>query len=644
MKSWTAIGLGISISLTMITFKQACAEEYCSPADPTRALSTDPKKEAPVWDLSFVYRDLIDDERIELDAKEALERAKAFRQKYEGKILGKHLAAEELVVAIQSLEEIQNQILRPLLFLDKLLSVNKDNAQAEALSGKIRTSYAAFSATVTFFGLELSRTEEAYLTKLLDTGHLENYRQYLIDIRLNAEYMLTKSEEELLSQLSPLFSAMSDLREDFETGFVFKFQGPTDDVPRDYTGPELMQFVHHPDQKIREDAKELFLQRYHEFRNFFAKIYTNVIRQGLIVKENLRKYDSVMQSRNISNGLEDDVVDALLETTRKNFGLAQRYWKAKQRLLGLSTFSNTDIYAPYTEGTDGNVKISWTEGMAMVLEAYGKLSPEFARIFKEECLAKNKVHARTQKGKRGGAYMSPLVTDTGPVWFMNWTGDMSSVKTAAHEGGHWMHSFFSLEQTPHNYNVDMVRAETASTLGEILVTDLLMKRFGQDPKAKLGLLVKNVDELFATIYRQSTFAMFERDAFKEVRDHGAASADRLEALFTKHYGALFGDAASQTPHFKAEWSYIPHFVNSPYYVYAYAAANLAVIAIYKQWTENPQGFGPKIIQFLKRGGSVSTKEAYAELGIDVSDPKFWQKGFDYLNDLVTEVEKLVDQI
>lgn len=615
-----------------------------STADTCSTLPKPPPADAdqpPIWDLSFIYAGGVGDPKVETDAAEAIAKAKEFKSKYEGKIVGQQLTAEGLLAAIQDLERLQNQATKPMVFLNAVVSTDQKNAHAKALQGKIEKATAEFSAVVTFFGLELARADETYITKLQSTGTLDRYREYIAQTRRDARYLLSKPEEELLSKLSPVLGAMADLREDFETALVFRFKGPEDPEPRDYTASELTAFMYHTDPNVRREAKELYLRKYYEFRQLFAHIYTDVIRQNLIIKEDLRSYPSVLQARNISNGLSDKAVQALLETTRRNFALAQRYWRSKAKLLGLagpSQFTNTDVYAPYATAPE---RIPWSEGIGMVLAAYARLSPETAEIFRAQCLEKKLVHARTMKGKRGGAYMNPMTTETGPVWFMNWTGDLNSVKTAAHEGGHWLHSHYSREQTPFAYEVDMFRAETASTFAEALVTDLLLERHGRkDPQAQLGILVKIIDNWFATVYRQATFAMFEEDAFKEVRDRGAASADRLEELFVKNYGALFGDAVAMTPHFKSEWSYIPHFVNSPYYVYAYAAAELAAFAMVQKWRADPVHFGPKIIQFLRRGGSLSTTATYAEMGIDIEDPAFWQTGFDFIADKVAEVERL----
>ncbi|MEQ9511493.1 MAG: M3 family oligoendopeptidase, partial [Balneola sp.] len=340
-----------------------------------------------------------------------------------------------------------------------------------------------------------------------------------------------------------------------------------------------------------------------------------------------------------ANETDDETVEALVEAVTSNYDLVQRYYKLKTDLLGLDEMKDYDRYAPIIQNEE---TISWDEAKEMVLDAYTKFHPEMGEITKK-FFEKNWIDAAIKPGKRGGAYSASTVPSVHPYVFMNFDGKIRDVQTLAHELGHGVHQYLSRQQGPLQTGTPLTTAETASVFGEMLVFQKLLKEI-KDPKEKLALITGKIDDTIATVFRQISMNRFEDAIHTARREEGELTTERFSELWMEQQEKLYGDSVTLTNEYGIWWSYIPHFLHTPGYVYAYAFGELLVMALYQEFTERPDGFADKYMELLSAGGSEWPHELVAKMGLDITDPNFWNKGLTSLEMMIEEAEALNEQI
>jgi oligoendopeptidase F len=347
----------------------------------------------------------------------------------------------------------------------------------------------------------------------------------------------------------------------------------------------------------------------------------------------LRKFSSAMSVRNLVNDIPDEAVEALLEVTRKNSKIFHRFFKLKAKLLGVDKLRRYDIYAPVAKS---DKKFDYNDATKMVFDSFNDFDPKIAdmarRVFDQE-----HVDSEVRKGKRDGAFCWSVLPDMTPYVLLNYQGRARDVATMAHELGHAIHSMLASHHNTFTFHSSLPLAETASTFGEMMLTDKLLAE-EKDEGVRRDILFKQMDDAFATILRQVYFALFERDAHKKIQQN--ASVDDLSALYMENLKEQFGDAVEISDEFKWEWVSIPHIYHTPFYVYAYAFGQLLVFSLYKQFKAEGDSFKPKYLKILSAGGSEAPAKILEEAGIDIRSAEFWQGGFDVLNGMVDELEKL----
>jgi len=347
----------------------------------------------------------------------------------------------------------------------------------------------------------------------------------------------------------------------------------------------------------------------------------------------LRKFSSAMSVRNLQNDIPDEAVDALLDVARKNTKIFQRYFKLKAKQLGVKTLRRYDIYAPIAN-SDKNFE--YDAATQMVFDSFNSFDPQLAGMAKRVFDLQH-VDSEVRKGKRDGAFCWSVLPDMTPYVLLNYQGRARDVATMAHELGHAIHSMLASHHSTFTYQSSLPLAETASTFGEMMLTDKLLAQ-EKDEAVRRDILFKQVDDAYATIMRQSYFALFEKQAHEMIQKN--ASVNDIAAAYMENLKEQFGDAVELSDEFQWEWVSIPHIYHTPFYVYAYAFGQLLVFSLYQQFKMEGESFKPKYLKILSAGGSEAPAKILEDAGIDIRSPKFWQGGFDVLDKLVGELEKL----
>jgi oligoendopeptidase F len=464
---------------------------------------------------------------------------------------------------------------------------------------------------------------------LEDSG---DYRYWLEQIRSLKPYTLSEAEEKIVNIKNVTGSSAMDMLYDSITNrYMFKVE--VDGEIKEMTRGELMTYARSADPEMRKRAYQELYRVYGEEAPILGQIYSNIVRDWKNENIGLRGYRKPMSVRNTINDLPDDVIDTLLEVARKNIGIFHRFFKLKARRLGIEKLRRYDIYAPVSES---DKRYSYDEAAAMTFEAFNRFDPKFAQLAKR-VFDDDHIDSEVRKGKMDGAFCSTLTPDLTPWVMLNYNGKANDVSTMAHELGHAIHSMMAEEHSLFTQHACLPLAETASTFGEMTLTDLLLER-ETDEGVKQDILFSQLDDAFATIIRQVYFAIFERDAHEMIANN--ASVDELNENYLANLKEEFGDAVDVSDEFKYEWVSIPHIFGTPFYVYAYAFGQLLVFALYKRYQEEGESFKPKYMRILSAGGSIAPIPLLAEAGMDITKAEFWQGGFDVIEGMVSKLEQM----
>jgi oligoendopeptidase F len=361
----------------------------------------------------------------------------------------------------------------------------------------------------------------------------------------------------------------------------------------------------------------------------------NVRLQDHASDDRIRRYSSPMASRNLSNQIEQSSVDALVEACIEGFPIVARYYRLKQQLLKLNQLLDYDRYAPLSADLPS---YDWAAAQDIVVESYHDFSSTLGEIA-SRAFAEHWIDAELRSGKRGGAFSMGGTTNTHPYILANYTDTVRDVMTIAHEMGHTVHQFLSYRVGYLQAHTPLTTAETASVFGEMIVFRRLLDAQTSD-KAKLGLLASKIEDHFATVFRQIAMHNFEHRAHIARREEGELSTDRLSDLWFQANSEMFGDSVILRKDYRVWWSYIPHFIRTPFYVHAYAFGDLLVLGLVQRYQEEGPDFVPRYIEMLSKGGSASPIALLEPLGIDLADPGFWAQGVQVLDELVSEAELL----
>ena len=517
-------------------------------------------------------------------------------------------------------------------FASLLFAADTQNQNAMALMGRVRQFMAEMQNRTLFFSLWWKDLDEANAARLGQASG--DYRYYLDTLRQFKPHTLSETEEKIVNLKNVTgIEALTTFYDSMTNRFSFKLE--LDGDLRELTRGELMAYVRQSDPDLRARAYQELLRVFSQEGPLLGQLYQTRVRDWHIENVALRHYDSPLTARNLLNDIPDDVVDTLLEVTRKNVGIFQRYFKIKARSLGMQRLRRYDIYAPVSQAEK---TYEFNTAAEMVLDSFHQFEPKAGQLARR-VLEENHLDSEVRKGKQGGAFCAAPVPDETPWVLVNYQHHADDVATLAHELGHAIHAMLAEHHTVFTQLACLPLAETASTFGEMMLVDRLLA-LESDPAVRRDMLFRQVDNAYFTIMRQAYFALFEKQAHAMIQDN--APVEELSAAYLENLKEQFGDAIEVSPEFKWEWVSIPHIYHTPFYVYAYAFGQLLVLSLYKQFKAEGEAFKPRYLQLLAAGGSESPEAVLTRAGIDMHSAAFWQGGFDVIQGLVDQLETMVE--
>lgn len=582
------------------------------------------------WDLSILFSSP-DDPRLDATLKSLKKRTAAFAKKWRGKIKAGPKASE-LLEALREYESMAEDLTKVGAYAHLLYAADTRPDAHRNLMQRVDEVETALRNQQLFFDLEWLEAPEAAVKKLLKHEKLAPYRHYLKSERKYKPHALSEPEEKIVNEKSMTgLSAWQKLFTELTSSMRFKVE--VDGEVRELNQGATLVLLRHPDRQQRRRAWEGFYETLRQNSQTLSFIYDTRF-QDYLVNNRLRKYKTHMQPRHLANGIDGAAVDAMMNVVERNHGLAHRYWSLKARLLGLPKLELYDQYAPLF---DVKEKIPYGQGRQIVLDALRRFSPEFEAMA-QRFFDGNWIDADPRDGKRGGAFCAGVTPSTNPFILMSYNDDMRDVATLAHELGHGMHDLLAAKQTLFNYHPSLPVAETASVFAESLVFDELLGRMQSD-RDRLALLCGKIEDSFATVYRQTVLTRFEQGAY-EARAQSRLSGAQIGEIWLRANAPYYGDVVDMTSGYELGWSYIPHFINTPFYCYAYSFGELLVKALYGMYRREGEKFVPKYKALLASGGSRTPREQTRAMGVDIHSEAFWQIGFDEMERLIVEAEKL----
>jgi oligoendopeptidase F len=579
-----------------------------------------------VWQLRTLYESE-DDPRIEADGLWCREEADAFSERYRMHMV--ELTPEELLEAIQRFERFNERAARLISYAYLNFATQTQASAASGLWQAAQEFQSAMHRDTLFFELEWTQMEDEHADAVLSHPSIEPYRHYLQSLRRYRPYLLSESEEKLLAEKEVSCSAPWCTL--FDKVLSHQTFGE-----RKRTESEVLSELYHSDRNVRQAAAADLTQGLQEILHILAHIFNSILLHKA-VNDRIRGYPHWLKERNLGNEADDTMVDSLVSAASSRYDLVRRYYGLKRKLLGYETLYDYDRYAPLP--AMAHTTIPWEDAKRTVLDAYGRFSPEMAGIARR-FFDEGWIHAPIQAGKRSGAFAHPTVPGHHPYVLVNYAGNPRDVMTLAHELGHGIHQFLSSRQGYLNSRTPLTTAETASVFGEMLVFHHLLETL-QDPRERIALLCSKLEDIFATVFRQIAMNRFEDAIHTRRRASGELDAAAFSALWMETQGAMFGDSVELLDHYRIWWSYIPHFLHVPGYVYAYAFGELLVLALYQQYREAGPSFVPRYLDLLASGGSDAPAALLRPLGVDLVDPHFWELGLHALESLVQQAEELV---
>ncbi|MHB0966191.1 MAG: M3 family oligoendopeptidase [Bellilinea sp.] len=531
---------------------------------------------------------------------------------------------------VHKLEAIQDLGNRLYGFAGLLYTEDTQNQVAQTLTARVEQFVAELNNRTLFFTLWWRDLDDVNAARL--TAASGSLQYWLEALRAFKPHTLTEPEEKIINIKNVTgVGAINLLYSSITNRYTFKLT--VNGEEKELTRGELMVYVRQADPDLRAKAYQELYRVYGNDGPILGQIYQTLVRDWRNEQISLRKYTSPISARNLINDLPDTVVDTLLAVARKNVGLFQRFFRLKARWLSVDRLRRYDIYAPVVKSEK---KYDYDKAAQIVLDSFNDFDPQFAALA-QRVFDNRHLDSEVRKGKRGGAFCWSTTPGLTPWVMLNYQGRADDVATMAHELGHAIHSMLASSHSVLDFQSNLPLAETASTFGEMMLVDKLLKTEG-DESVRRDLIFRQVDDAYATIMRQVFFALFEREAH-ELIDKGA-SVDELAEAYLKNLKSQFGDAVEVSDEFRWEWVSIPHIYEVPFYVYAYAFGQLLVFALYKQFKAEGEAFKPRYVKILSTGGSMAPVKLLAEAGIDVNQASFWQGGFDVIAELVDQLEKL----
>ena len=579
----------------------------------------------PSWDLSDLY-DSPESPRIAADLARAEADSQAFSTAHAGRLAT--LSGADLAAAMQTYQAIDEVLGRVMSYAQLLFSADSTNATAGRFYQVMMERCTAISANTLFFRLELNKLEDSVLEAKFADPAFAHWRPYLRDLRVWRNHQLSDELERFVHERDVSGrAAWSRLFDETIAGMRIPFGGEQLSVNA------VLNKLSDPDRTIRETAALAVAQAFAEREKLFSLI-TNTLAKDKEILDTWRAFPRPTTERNLSNVVEDEVVDALVTAVTADFPrLSHRYYTLKAKWLGLEKLQHWDRNAPLPG--DDDRKITWPEAEARVLKAYTKFDPELGGIG-ADFFTKKWIDAALRDGKSGGAFAHPTVPSVHPYILMNFHGRTRDVMTLAHELGHGVHQVLAGAQGHLMSGTPLTLAETASVFGEMLTFRSLLDS-ETDPARRRLMLAGKVEDMLNTVVRQIAFYRFETLLHDE-RRNGELLPEKIGEIWMQVQRESLGPIFEFTPEYAIYWAYIPHFIHSPFYVYAYAFGDCLVNALYAVFQSGHPGFEEKYKAMLRAGGTKLHRDLLAPFGLDASDPAFWRRGLDVISGFIDELE------
>jgi oligoendopeptidase F len=576
-----------------------------------------------LWNLADLYSG-VKDQQIKSDIEWCEAEATKINKDFYCKVA--EIDATALLLLVQRLETLDCILTKLGTFSFLNFTTQMGNAEAGALDQRIHELYSKCGTEIIFFELEWNQVGDQQALALLDSPQIVSYRHYLEALRRYRPHQLTEPEEKLLlekevvgrNSWTTLFNKiLSDLK--FGTN--------------SRSEEEVLTDLYHTNRDVRQTAATEMTEGLRSNNHILTHIF-NTLAADKMITDRLRNHTSWVSSMNLHNELQDKTVDTLIETVTSRYDLVNRYYHVKRQLLKLESLEDYDRYAPLPSLP--TKKIDWQSCKETVLASFATFSPRMAEIG-EMFFSRNWIHAPVGTGKRGGAFAHPCVPEVHPYVLVNYTGSIRDVSTVAHELGHGIHQVLAADVGHFNSDTPLPLAETASVFAELLVFNSQLELLENDQERR-AFICQKLESIFATVFRQTAMNRFEQLMHEGRRKHGELSSEQLSEYWLSTQRAMFGNSVNLSEDYAIWWSYIPHFLSTPGYVYSYAFGELLVLALYGLYQKEGEAFVAKYIALLSEGGSKSPYEMLKTFNIDLDSPEFWLSGLTVIEEMLEKVE------
>ncbi len=563
---------------------------------------------------------------------QARDRAEAFAQRHRGSVA--ELGAEGLAEAMHELAAIHDLAGRAGSYAMLSFSLDTADPVHGALLQKARELGATIETTLLFFELEWNLVDDERAGELLGAPELAFCAHHLTTVRRYRPHQLSEPEERILTETA-VNGPGAFARLFTEQTSALEIDLPGRDEPASLE--EALSRLQDPDRERRAEAATAVTEALKPNLRTRSFVF-NTLLGDKAVRDRLRSFPHWLASRNLANEASDESVDALIEAVRSRYDIARRWYALKARLLGLERLAYYDRMAPVS---DSDEEIPYAEAREIVLDCYGSFSPELGEAA-ASFFSNGYIDGPPRSGKRGGAFCSYTVPSAHPYVLLNYTSRPHDVLTMAHELGHGVHAWLARPQGVYHFTTPLTLAETASIFGETIVLERLLQR-APGPAERLDLLAGALDGAVGAVFRQVAMNRFEHALHTNRREHGELSTDRFAELWLDTQADLLGDSVELDDEYGLWWSYVPHFIDAPGYVYAYAYGHLLALSVYRRYEEQGEDFVGSYLELLKAGGDRPPQELGAIVGVDLADPGFWNSGLDLIERQLEAAERAADE-
>ena len=507
-------------------------------------------------------------------------------------------------------------------------SEDTKDSKARSFKATLEERLTALQNRLLFFELWWQGIDGQHASRLMaDAG---DFRYHLETIRRYKPHTLSEPEEKIINVKNVTGrSAVNTLYDVVTNGLTFTMKDGGKQKTLNREG--LMTYVRSPKASVRQAAYQELYKVFSTHRDVLGEIYKTLVTDWKSENLSLRHFTSPIAARNLGNDVPDAAVDVLLSVCAENADIFQQYFKLKARICNIPSMNRYHLYAPHRTETK---TYKYADAVTMVLDAYRGFSPRLADLA-QQVFTDRHIDAPTKAGKLGGAYCYSVVPGLTPYVMLNYTGDARDIATMAHELGHAVHGMMAAHHSVFTFHSTLPLAETASVFGERILSDALMKQEASK-KVRQGLLLSQLDDIYATVLRQAYFVRFEKTAHEMIAE--GATGDQLAQIYLTELRQQFGKAVKVPNEFQWEWLTIPHIFASPFYCYAYSFGNLLVLALYRQYQSEGAAFIPKYLDLLATGGAASPEDILSKIGVDMTSKKFWRSGFTTIKEMVTQLE------